>query len=105
MLLLASNLAEARLKYGISTQHFMQYLVIFMATTAFLVPVPPFSVVVENLLETEDMASFLFRISCHQLCPYTPFYWLEIPLKDFHAIHQIKMIGFFIFLLYFFLFF
>lgn len=85
MLLLANNLAEARLKIwcfhtAFHAVHFMQHLVIFMATTAFLVPVPPFSVVVENLLDPEDMTSFLSRISYHQLCPFTPFFWLEIPL-------------------------
>lgn len=85
MLLLVNNLAEARLKIwcfhtAFHAVHFMQHLVIFMATTAFLVPVPPFSVVVENLLDPEDMTSFLSRICYHQLCPFTPFFWLEIPL-------------------------
>lgn len=49
---------------------------------------PPFSVVVENLLDTEEMISFLFRSSYHQLCPPTPLFWLTIPLKDSHVIHQ-----------------
>lgn len=98
MLLLASSLAEARVKIWCFHTAFHAVPGNFHDNHSLLVPEPPFSVVVENLLDPEDMASLLFRISYHQLCPSTPFFWLEIPLKDFHAIHQIKMIGFFFFL-------
>lgn len=83
MLLLANNLAEARLKIwcfhtAFHAVHFMQHLVIFMATTAFLVPVPPFSVVVENLLDPEDILSFQNLLS-----PALPFHSLLLAGNSF----------------------
>lgn len=69
----------------------MQCPVIFKAHTAFPGPAPPFSLVVENLLDPEEMASLLFGSTYPQLCPPTPLFRLEVCLKAFHAIPGMKI--------------
>ena len=69
----------------------MQCPVIFKANTAFPGPALPFSLVVENLLDPEEMTSLLFESTYPQLCPPTPLFQLEICLKAFHTIHGMKI--------------
>lgn len=69
----------------------MQCPVIFKANTAFPGPALPFSLVVENLLDSEEMASLLFGSTYPLFCLPTPSFRLQVCLKAFHAIHGMKI--------------
>lgn len=69
----------------------VEYPVIFKANTAFPRPCVAFLFSGGKLLDSEEMAYLLFGSDYLQLCPPTPLFWLEICLKAFHNIYEMKI--------------